>query len=209
MTVLWIILAILALFAAVVFAPVRFDFSFNGEPFYKLLVYGITVYKKQEKPDKITILEKPTKKTKKAQKAQEPKPDFFTELKNERGFLGAIQFCASLAMMLIKKLCFFIKKLRFSRFCLDVSVASEDAAKTAIEYGAVCSAVYPVLALLTTTAKFKSKSINVSTDFDNCTPQCSLSFSVGTRVINALIVAVTALSDYNKMKRNVNTSERK
>lgn len=206
MTALWIILAILVLLALVVFAPVRFDFSFDGEVFYKLLVYGITVYKKQEKEDKVTVSEKQTEKE---EKPKEKKPDFFTQLKNERGFSGAIQFCASLAMMLIEKLCFFIKRLHFSRFCLDISVASEDAAKTAIEYGAVCSAVYPVLALITTTAHFKSKSINVSSDFDNRTPQCSLSFSVGTRVINALIVAVSALLDYNKMKRNVNTSERK
>lgn len=206
MTALWIILAILVLLALVIFAPVRFDFSFDGEAFYKLLVYGITVYKKQDKPDNITVSEKPPQK---AKKPKEKKPDFFTQLKNECGFSGAIHFCTSLATMLIKKLCFFIKRLRFSRFCLDISVASEDAAKTAIEYGAVCSAVYPVLALLTTTAHFKAKSINISSDFDNRTPQCSLSFSVGTRVITALIVAVSAFSNYNKMKRNVNTSERK
>ena len=206
MTALWIIWAILVLLSALIFAPVRLDFSFDGEAFFKLRVYSVPVYKKQEKPTDITQQEKPPEKEK---QGEEKKPNFFTELKEERGFSGAIQFCTGLASMLIKKLYFFISRLHFSRFCLDISVASEDAAKTAIEYGAVCSAVYPVLSLLTTTAHFKSKSINVSADFENRTPECSVSFSVHARVITVLIVAVSAFFNYNKMKRNVNTSERK
>lgn len=205
MTFLWIISVILLLLLAIIFAPVRFDFSFDGQVFYKLCVYGIAIYKKNQK----TSPKKQSVKSDETKKPQEKKSGFFKKLKDERGFSGTVSFCMSLLSMIIKKVAFFVRRLKFKRFCLDIIVSSDDAAKTAIEYGTVCTAVYPVLSLLTSTARFKLKNINVSTDFDATSPICRLSFSVGTSVITALVVAVSTLVEYNKLKRNVNKGERK
>ncbi len=57
------------------------------------------------------------------------------------------------------------KKIRFRDIYLDYVAGSDDAAKTALKYGGVCSAVYSLLEWLTTYFSVKVGEINIEADF--------------------------------------------
>ena len=93
-----------------------------------------------------------------------------------------------------------LRHIAVRRLCIDVKIASPDAAQTAIEYGAVCGAVYPVLSLINSTANVKFKQINVSADFNSDKPDFSFSVIIRVKIIFLIAMAFTALSEYNKFK---------
>ena len=92
------------------------------------------------------------------------------------------------------------KHIAVRRLCLDIKVASEDAATTAIEYGAVCSAVYPALSFIDSIANVKMKSINVAADFNSDKPDFGFSVIIRARILFLIIMAFGVFSEYNKFK---------
>ena len=86
------------------------------------------------------------------------------------------------------------------RLRVEIRVASTDAAQTAVEYGAVCAAFYPLLSFFDNIANVKMKQINVTADFDSGRPQFSFSAIVKLRIINLLIMAFGVFSEYTKFK---------
>lgn len=67
----------------------------------------------------------------------------------------------------LKKLSEVLKHLKSDIIKIDIKVSGEDAAKTAIYYGAVCSAVYPAVSFIQTKIEVKKTEINISPDFDS------------------------------------------
>ena len=59
-----------------------------------------------------------------------------------------------------------IRKIRIRNVYIDIVVGSGDAAKTAIKYGAVCSAVYSVTEFLKAYMSTDIKEINIEADFE-------------------------------------------
>lgn len=57
------------------------------------------------------------------------------------------------------------KKIRCRDLTIRYVVATDDAAKTAIKYGAVCAALYPVIEWLTTYFSVKAREVRVEADF--------------------------------------------
>ena len=104
-------------------------------------------------------------------------------------------------MLLLKKLWWVVKKFKFRRFYLNLSVATNDAASTAINYGKICSAVYPIISFLETNADFKAKEINISADFDKSDSEFKISTSVTTRLFFWLVAAISALFEFLKIQR--------
>ncbi|MBQ5838329.1 MAG: DUF2953 domain-containing protein, partial [Clostridia bacterium] len=62
-----------------------------------------------------------------------------------------------------------VKKIKLKRFGLDVICGGGDAADAAIEYGVVCSAVYPFIGYLETNFKGAERAldVNIGCDFEN------------------------------------------
>ena len=58
------------------------------------------------------------------------------------------------------------KKIRIRDIYLDWVVGAGDGAKTAIKYGGVCAAVYPLIKWMTTYLDVRTKEINIEADFD-------------------------------------------
>ena len=92
------------------------------------------------------------------------------------------------------------KHIAVRRLCLDIKVSSGDAAATAIEYGAVCAAVYPVLSFIDSTANVKMKNINISADFNSGDSDFGFSVIVRVRIIYLIVMAFGVFSEYNKFK---------
>lgn len=205
MTALFIVLFIILLLLIILLLPVTADLSYKGELSYRFKYAGITLFDSEKMVDIKNVKRKKKNKKQDKEKSSEeqdkPKENFFKKIYNQKGFFGTVRYCANLLGIILKKLLWVVKHFKFRRFNLDVTLASEDAANTALEYGGVCCAVYPVLSLLESTADFKMKQVNISADFDKTEPEFQISLSVTTRLIYWLIAAISAIIEYFKLQR--------
>ena len=197
MTVFIIILAIILLIISVIlFSKVKVFLAFHGQLEYFVSFLGFKVFSSE-------IKDKNTQKTdgKKAEKKK--KDNFFKRLQKKRGFTGAVKELADFALKALKKLMRLLKHFSFRKIFLDVTVATESAADTAIEYGAVCSAVYPLATIFNSIADVKFRKIDISADFNSANPEVKFEFEVGTSFFYLLIFAFSIFKEYkNFISRN-------
>lgn len=112
------------------------------------------------------------KKAKKPQKAKLSMPGFDLEM--------IVDYVKS-ASPPIKRL---FKKIKLRNLYIDWVVGSDDAAKTAIKYGAACAAIYPLMEWLTTYFDVVPKEVNIKADFsaekDDIFAYCNISLRIST-----------------------------
>lgn len=198
MIALYIFIGFLLLVAGILFLPLTVHLKFQDDFYLKIKFAGIRVFKiepkeeveKQEKP-KDTVTDKKAENT----VVKEGKKLFQT-LKEKYGFGGAVKslfgFFASV-LSHIKKLLWHIKICNIK---LKLTVAGSDAAETAIEYGAVCAAVYPVMAFLESYAKMGLKNIDVRSDFTGGKNEFGFSAIIKMQVFFLLVAAFRVYKEY-------------
>ncbi len=76
---------------------------------------------------------------------------------------------------------------------LRLTVATGDAARTAIDYGAACAAAYPALGMLAGLIKVRKHDVEIMPDFDGEKTSGELDFILRVRLVFALYAAVLAL----------------
>lgn len=193
MTAVYIVAVILILLLLLLMLPVTGDIEFDGEFKLILRVLGIKVYSSDKDKKKSKSKEPPNKEQPPQKKSK------FDELKEKYGFTGALKYGAKLINLTLKRIAWFIKRLKFRKFMLLITVASDNAAKTGIEYGVVCTAVYPIITYLETNADFKAKKIDINADFDVTNPDIKFSVSIKTGIIMAVFTVVSALRQYKHL----------
>ncbi len=194
MTALIIVLSILAFSTLLLLLPISLDIKFEGDFFLRIKFAGIKVFEIEPKSDikqKVAESDKQTE-----QKAE----NLFGKLKKKHGFIGAVKEIFIFANGLLSKFKNNLKHILVRRLCLDINIASSDAAQTAIEYGAVCSVVYPTLSLICSLANVKLKQININADFDKKEPDFSFSAIIRVKVIFLLKLAFIAFSEYKNFR---------
>lgn len=191
-----IILAVLAFIVLLLFIPISVYIKYDGDFSVKLKVAGVKAYELEPKED---IKEpKPDNESDKKVKKQTEKA--FDKLKKKHGFTGAVKEIITLIKAVLERLKDSLKYIGVRKLCIDIKVATGDAATTAIEYGAVCSAVYPVLTFIDGIANIKMKSINVTADFNSDNSDFAFSVIIRARVLFLIIMAFGVFSEYNKFK---------
>ena len=203
MIALYIIGGIILLLLLLLIIPVSADMRYKDKFTVSVIYGGIKVFdsskpkkQKPQKPEKPeSEQEIPT--TEKTQK----KENFITKIFNEKGKIEGIKFLGSLIKIAVSRIIWIIGKIKFRQFFLDISVASDDAANTAISYGAVCAAVYPIINLLDQNTGLSVKMVNIYTDFDKLSPEIEAAISVKTRLIYAVIALISMLFAYLKLKK--------
>ncbi len=205
MVALYIVAGIFLLLLLVLLLPVGVYTQYFDSFVCKIKLCGITVYKITPAPKR----EKKSKASSKPKKLPEKKENVFKKLQNKMGFVGAVREIFSFAsdcIVHIKKL---LKHIYFKKVNLNITVASEDAAKTAISYGAVCSAVYPTMALLDTSANVSFKKIDIISDFES--QKCKFGFSalISLKIIYLIFALFGIYSEYKKFNARMNENERK
>ena len=120
----------------------------------------------------------------------------FSKLKAKHGFKCAIKELFDFASAVIREIKPQLLKIKFRKFKLDLIIVGEDAAMTAIEYGAVCGIVYPVLSFIDQNLNIKLKQINVEAGFKHKESVFSTSFDVKANALLLLIIAFKALKEY-------------
>ena len=189
--ILWVLLALLLLIAAALAVPTRVFVRYTDEVFLQIryLFLKITIpiteeQKAQKKPkrnkkeekEKKTDTEKTSAEDKKSNKDRKEKKDkkkkqnpvvkWLKSLYNKGGvdaIITAFKDIASLAGNVLKPI---FKNLRLRRLDIDITVAADNAADTAINYGRLCAGVYPALTLLLKIMKYDRYSVNIRPDFD-------------------------------------------
>lgn len=105
---------------------------------------------------------------------------------------------------LFKKLCIkfskLLKHVRIKKLEVNLKIASDDAAKTAILYGNACSIVYSLVALLKSACGFDHKKIAVSADFSSDKIDLTMLSNIRIRVIYIVYFAISVAYTIIKMK---------
>ena len=200
MIALIIIGAVLLLVLGALFLPLCVSIDFKNDFFGKIYFLGLKVY--EIKPQQ----EKPAK-SKKATEKKEKKPSLFEKFKEKYGFSGAIKefFVFFKAILFHTKK--FLRHIKFDKVKIFIKVATDDAAKTAIEYGAVCGVAYPVLAELSSFAKIKYKKIDILSDFESKTSEFNFSTCIRLCIFHCLVTAYKIYKEYKNFTARIETDE--
>ncbi len=98
----------------------------------------------------------------------------------------------------------FLKRFRFGEILANVVIASDDAAKTAMEYGAVTATVFPLLGKIHSEKLAKDIDVHINTDFTAKKTYADVYVEVYVRTIHILILAFKALIYLLKLKETNN-----
>ena len=106
---------------------------------------------------------------------------------------------------LISKFKTLLKHLALNDFQFIIKVVGNDAADTAIKYGTVCAALYPVSNLLNNCLNFKPDNISVFSDFSGQKTDYYLKGQVSVKLIYLIKFAISSLVDIIKIRMGVNS----
>ncbi len=149
----------------------------------------------------------PEKKKRKPPAREEEKPSGLParirglmERRGLSGFLSVLKEAASAASGTAKKL---FRHLGIDRFLLAVTVGGDDAARTAVEYGTVCSAVGTAAGALLPRVKCGRWSIRIDPDFSGRDSTVRFEMKAGIRLVFLLAAAVYGLMRFVRVSRRI------
>lgn len=158
---LYILLGILLFILLILLIPVGIKLKYQNEPQLFLYIGFVKLRLIPEKP------KKPKKeKAKKKTENKANKPETNKSIIKEKGlpwFVSLLKKLAELAGGVLKD---FFKHIIIRKLMLSITVASGDAAKTAVNYGYYCSAVYPAVGIIVGAVKCKKYGVDIKPNFD-------------------------------------------
>ena len=204
MIALYIIGGIILLLILILIIPISADIRYKDELFVKVKYGSIGVFdSSQHNPE--NEKEKPSVK-KENKKAKEKKENPITKIFNEKGKIEVIKFLACLIKYAISRI---ILVISFRKFFVKIVVSSDDAANTAIAYGAVCAAVYPIINIFEQNTNLSVKEVGIYTDFEKISPEIETAVTLKTRLIYAVIAGISLLLEYLRIKKESDKNGRK
>ena len=195
MTALYIILGIIALIVILCSVKVKITAEY-GEAFsldVKWLFVKAHIFPQTEEQKAKKAAKKPKKeKPKKEEKPSEPKSNIFKDFYENQGFAATVELIQTAASQLGGFLgsvyrAFVIENLRL----LLIVSSGDDAARNAIKYGKVCSAVYPSMGFICSNMKVKKQDVKVISDFISQENRAEFELALSVRPIkltNAVVV---------------------
>ena len=139
------------------------------------------------------------KKLEEKEKAKEEKAEGKGK-KSPRDIISIIQTVATVSVAVIKR---FAKHLRIKIAKINLVVASDDAASTAIIYGAVCQSINVLMPVLEDVKNFKNlknADITVDCDFGSTEPKIDIKLEFSIRVWQILNIVIGAFIAFVKHK---------
>lgn len=230
MTFLNVMIAIVLFFTLLFAIPIRINIDYSDEVRLTLNIAHLIRIKLLPKREKKVRLRdytpKKIAKREKARKKKEEKARLKRKLKAEEkkrrklekqarkeaeksgaipkqikpSLLDNVRFVTSLTEMFLKK---FFRRLKIKVARLNITVATEDAAKTAILYGAVSQAVSYLIALLDSNSNLKQvrrAQFNVNADFCATKSSADVYLSFSIRVGQILLIGLSVLFKFVKYK---------
>ena len=190
-----IFFVLLGIILLLLLSPMCMDLSFDTELKSKVTILGITISKTapQDKENAAASEKTPEEVIK--------LPDnLFQKLKKKKGFVGAVKELADTVTGVVGRQKNILRHISMRKLTLNIAVAAENAADTAIHYGAVCTVVYPAISAVTHVMKIGMKSIDIHTDFEKDKPEIKFFVSVRAGLIFVLIARKRLLDEYQNFK---------
>ena len=151
-------LVILAV-AALLPAKIKVRIGYIDEEFilsFKLLFFVFTVSPENKKKKKKKAKKK--EKEKKERPAKKEKDNFFRSHTSDFGVFDYIELIG----IVIEK---FVAKIYFDKLEAEIRVAGDDAAQTALNFGRLNAAIYPIAGLINGHKRIKKLHIGITPDF--------------------------------------------
>lgn len=123
------------------------------------------------------------------------------------GFKRTLELLFSKELGIWRRLGYVLKKLTITKFSLNATVASDDAAQTALLYGAVCGVLFPVVGFLETVMDFKEDNMKIVCDYEQNSPCLYFFGEVRIRVIYLIIAVFKIIPEIKRILKEVNTNE--
>lgn len=117
------------------------------------------------------------------------------------GFCDTVSKISEILSDGLRELSFILHRTRFKKIYLTILCATNDASKTALSYGRICSAVYPVTAILDNEFRVSKDAfdINIGCDFNTDKFDWSFDFEVSLMSFSAVISAIKLFRKYRKL----------
>lgn len=151
---------------------------------FKLLFFKYTVSTEKRKKKK-----KKKTEAKKPEKTEKKKKDGF--FKSQTSDFGVYDYIELIKIVLEK----FVAKIYFEKLDVDITVASDDAAQTALNFGRLNAAIYPLVGLINGHKKIKSLHIGITPDFTKTNSVYNAEAVAYIRIYN-VIAAVISIIKY-------------
>lgn len=165
MLIFKIFLVLIGVLLLILFLPVHLSVTFNGNLKVRtgILFINYTLYPRPP----ISEEKKKKKQFKKERKQAKEKKQLSQaeEMLKQDGVWAVIEYYVQMGKLLKSAAIRLIRTITVDKLNLNIIVASDDAAQTAIDYGKICAVIYPVQALIESTMRVRRRSINISTDF--------------------------------------------
>lgn len=184
MTALYIVLGILLFLALVLFSSISLKVSIDENFSMVLKFWFIKVKIPSDKKSK------PKKPKKESQKEAEntPKKGYFKQSIEKKGLSATLSEISDVLKIVLSEFDGLLKHFRISDFKLLINVASDDPAKTAIEYGTVCSVVFPLVRLIEVKTKLSRNGTKVTVNSDFTSEKPELKFNLKGKLMVAHIL---------------------
>lgn len=191
MKALIVISIIIAVFALILFIPVRLSILYNSNEGFKYSVsIGFIRFGKKRKSEKKTDT---STEEKRKPKLDSSKLKFFEQYKKEiKQHLTAV-----LKRIVSGRLC-------INKLYINAELGFEDAMDTGLVFGAVSGIVYNTAGLMDRTGRLKKHDITLKPDFDTPHIFAEIEAIISTNILNMISIAVTVIVHtlplYKKLK---------
>ena len=173
MIALYIILGILLLLFLLILIKVEIFAVYSDELSLtlKVLFYRIVLLPSKPKPKK---KEEPKKEPEKKpteqpedKKEKKQKQSYLTKLKNKKGLTGVLSLLTGVARIAAGTLKGLLSHVVIHKMDVGIALSSDDSSSTAVNYGRLCSIVYPAVDVISAATVCKSYRVTLEPVFDD------------------------------------------
>ena len=172
MIALYIILGILLLLFLISLIKVEIFASYTDELrltlkvlFYKKVL--LPAPPKKEKPKQPQKEEPKPAQEKKPEKPEKEKQSYLSKLKEKKGLTGLLSLFTGLARIAAGALKGLFSHIVIHKLDVGIALSSGDSATTAVNYGKLCSILYPAVDIITAATVCKSYNVTLEPVFDD------------------------------------------
>ena len=205
MIFLYILIAVLAIFALILFSNIRIKIEFSENLSLKIY-FGIIkipekLLKKREKKSK-----KAAKKSKKNAKKpditgqNESKKSSFFEKVKQKGYYNSLMELLEFIKPVFLSLEDFASKIKINPLIIKIKMTGDDAADLAIDYGKFCAVYYPLIELLESKTNCKNINSDVFVDYVSDKNDIYVKTELKIRIIHIVTDGFKIIMEFLKFK---------
>lgn len=184
---LYILLSILLFIIFLLIMPINLKVIYKESALISIryLFFKIQLYPQKAKKSKKS---KKNKKESATEVSEKPKEKLSDKI---RTIIDGVSLVADAAKRLLKH-------IKIKKFYLNIDIGSPDAAATAIEYGAVSAALYPVCGFIFSQCKVDKKhfNANINARYDLEESSAEINTDINVSLISAIAIAILTLFKY-------------